>query len=121
MQRGTLLKTIGLALFALLFFLSQLRNPYLLAYFSSLYTIEEATITQRMLPSGEFMVEERIVYRMRKPFRGVFREIPPSRYVEIQDVQLSVEEVPLEYIEWVYRTDRGSVSYTHLTLPTSEL
>ncbi len=100
-------KIIGLAFFAFLFFLFQLQNPYLSAYFSALYTIEEATITERMLPSGEFEVEERIVYRMRKPFRGVFREIPPSRYVEIQDVQVSVEEVPPEHIEWVYRTNQG--------------
>lgn len=107
MQRVTILKIAGFSLFAFLFFLFQLHNPYISAYFSSLYTIEEATITQRMLPSGEFAVEERIVYRMRKPFRGVFREIPPSRYVEIQDVQVAVEEVPPEHIEWVYRTDQG--------------
>lgn len=107
MRRGTIAKIVGFALFVFLFFLLQLRNPYISAYFSSLYTIEGATLTQRMLPSGEFEVAERITYRMRKPFRGVFREIPPSRYVEIQDVQMSVEEVPPEYIEWIYQTDRG--------------
>lgn len=106
-HRAAVLKVIGFAGFALLFFLFQLRNPYFSAYFSSLYTIEEATITQWMLPSGEFEVHERIVYRMRKPFRGVFREIPPSRYVEIADVRLSVEEITPEYIEWPERTDRG--------------
>lgn len=107
MRKKALGKVVIVALAILLFFLFQLRNPYVAAFFSSLYTIEEATITQRMLPSGEFDVEERIVYRMRKPFRGVFREIPPSRYVEIDDVHVSVAEVPEEYLEWVYLTDRG--------------
>lgn len=107
MRRVPVVKAIGFVLLAFLFFLFELQNPYVSAYFSSLYIIEEATITQRMLPSGEFAVEERIVYRMRKPFRGVFREIPPSRYATIQDVEIAVEEVQPEYIEWIYRTDQG--------------
>lgn len=105
--KGVLKKVILFIILLFIFFLLQLRNPYLSSYFSSLYTIEEATITQRMLPSGEFEVEERITYRMRKPFRGVFREIPASRYVEIGEVNVWTEEVEAQHIEWEYLTDRG--------------
>jgi len=105
--KEVLKKLIVLLLLVFLFFLFQLGNPYLSAYFSSLYTIEQATIAQRMLPTGEFEVEEEIVYRMRKPFRGVFREVPPSRYVEIEDVRVTTEGVPAEYLEWEYLTPRG--------------
>lgn len=105
--KEVLKKLIVLLLLVFVFFLFQLRNPYLSAYFSSLYTIEQATITQRMLPTGEFEVEEEIVYRMRKPFRGVFREVPPSRYVEIEDVRVLTEGVSAEYLEWEYLTPRG--------------
>jgi uncharacterized membrane protein len=107
-MKGVLKKIILFVVLALIFLgiQSLVGNP-LFSSFSPLYTIERASIESRMSPDGTMEVHETITYRMRKPFRGVFREIPPARYVTIDDVELWTENVPAEHIEWEYRNEWG--------------
>ncbi|MGQ9622220.1 MAG: DUF2207 family protein [Candidatus Caldatribacteriaceae bacterium] len=107
-MKGVLKKIILFIVLALIFLWIQplVGNP-LFSSFSPLYTFERAYIESQMLPDGTMEVHETITYRMRKPFRGVFREIPPARYVTIDDAELWTENVPAEYIEWEYRNEWG--------------
>jgi len=74
-------------------------NPYLTWYFQSLYRIESARVESRLLETGEMEVHETISYRMRKPFRGVFREIPPARYEVMEGVNLWTEDLETQEVE----------------------
>jgi len=74
-------------------------NPYFTWYFRSLYLIESARVESRLLASGEMEVHETIRYRMRKPFRGVFREIPPARYEVMEGVKLWTEDLQTQDVE----------------------
>lgn len=82
-------------------------NPYFKWYFNSLYTIRSAVIQQGMLPDGRFEVHEIIDYQMRKPFRGLYREIPPSRYVEIDNVKLWTEGIETSSVEFIRKQSNG--------------
>jgi len=100
---------IGFIVLSLLFILFQTigGNPYFKWYFNSLYSIRSTTIQQQMLPDGRFEIHEIIDYQMRKPFRGLYREIPPSRYVEIDNVQLWTEGIETKYVEFIRQQSNG--------------
>jgi hypothetical protein len=51
-------------------------NLYLVWCSQSLCEIESAWIESKLLDTGEMEVHETIHYRMHRPFRGLFREIP---------------------------------------------
>ncbi len=106
--KGILVKVFVLFILVLVFFGIHLLigNP-LFSSFSALYTIDQARIENRMLSDGMVEVHETITYRMQKPFRGVFREIPPSRYVTIENVEIWTEGVETQHIEWEYQNERG--------------
>ncbi len=82
-------------------------NPLFLWYFRSLYSIEKATIEERLLPSGEMEVHETIHYKMRKPFRGLFREITPERYVTFHGVNLWTEKIETQKVEFLSLDEGG--------------
>jgi len=56
-------------------------------------------VESRLLETGEMEVHETISYRMRKPFRGVFREIPPARYEVMEGVNLWTEDLETQEVE----------------------
>ena len=102
-------RIVGVIILILLFILFQTigENPYFKWYFNSLYSIRSAVIEQRMLPDGRFEIHKIIDYQMRKPFRGLYREIPPSRYVEIDNVQLWTEGIETKYVEFIRQQSNG--------------
>ncbi|MEN3187351.1 MAG: DUF2207 domain-containing protein [Atribacterota bacterium] len=75
-------------------------NPYFSWYFNALYQVESAKIESTLSEAGEMEVHETIHYRMRKPFRGVFREIPPSRYAIMKDVTIWTEGLNTQDVEF---------------------
>lgn len=68
---------------------------------SSKYTIEFARIEQTVKETGEVEVHEVIKYNMRKPFRGLYRYVPPARYVKISNVRIWVEEDKDAYVQYL--------------------
>ncbi len=72
---------------------------------SSKYTIESARIEQTVKETGEVEVHEVIKYDMRKPFRGLYRYIPPARYVKISNVRIWVEEDKDAYVQYLKNTE----------------
>ena len=100
---------IGFIVLVLLFILFQTigGNPYFKWYFNSLYSIQSAMIQHQMQPDGSFEVHEMIDYKMRKPFRGLYREIPPSRYVEIDNVQIWTEGIETQSVEFLREQSNG--------------
>lgn len=80
---------------------SFLGNSYFKWLFAGKYEITSAEIEQEMDESGIMHVHEIITYKMRKPFKGVYRYIPPSRAVEISNVNVWVENVKPEKIEYL--------------------
>ena len=100
---------IGFIVLIVLFILVQTigGNPYFKWFFNSLYSIPSATIHHQMLPDGSFEVHEIIDYQMRKPFRGLYREIPPSRYVEIDNIQIWTEGIETQSVEFLRKQSNG--------------
>ncbi|HSV30990.1 MAG TPA: DUF2207 domain-containing protein [Atribacteraceae bacterium] len=117
-----IIRIVGVIILALLFILIQYvgGNPYFLWYFDALYQVESAVIEQRMLPDGRVEVHETIEYLMRKPFRGVFREIPPDRYVTMDNVRLWTEGIEKRSVEFLQHTDSGFAARVWLVPQGSE-
>ena len=105
--RVTVKVIVFVVLALIFFFFHSIGNPYFDWYFNSLYSIDSATITQRMLPDGRVEVHEVIEYNMRRPFRGVFREVSPSRAVEIDEINLWTEGVETQSVEFLRLYDNG--------------
>jgi len=74
-------------------------------FFGSKYTIESVNITQNLNDDGSLYVHEVIKVRMRKDFRGLYRYIPTSRYVQLDDINLWVDEVDDADIKFTRMTD----------------
>ncbi|MGQ9474419.1 MAG: DUF2207 family protein, partial [Candidatus Caldatribacteriaceae bacterium] len=112
MNRKRLVKNVILGIMLVLLFLGLQylgNNSYFTFLFQSLYRIKSARIETKLLDSGEMEVHETIHYQMRKPFRGVFREIPPSRYAQMEGVNLWTEEIETQYVE-IYPLSQGGFS-----------
>lgn len=84
-----------------LFIQSFLGNYYFQWFFTGKYEIAEANIEQIMDNNGIMHVHEVITYKMRKPFRGVYRYIPPSRAVEISNVSVWLENTENKKIDFL--------------------
>ncbi|OOC36754.1 hypothetical protein SU69_03710 [Thermosipho melanesiensis] len=67
--------------------------------FFKVYKISSANVEQVMDSNGILHVHEIITFDMKKPFRGVYREVPASRAVEIENVKLWIENVEGEWVE----------------------
>jgi uncharacterized membrane protein len=76
-------------------------NPYLEE--SEQYTIQSALIKQEMDENGMFYVHETIDYEMTGNFRGLYRNLPAGRYVEISDIEIWTEGREAQYIEFLDR------------------
>jgi len=76
---------------------SILGNDY--SKWSDKYKIVEAKIEQVMDNNGIMHVHEVITYKMKKPFRGVYRYVPASRGVEISNVSVWPEKTEDERIK----------------------
>jgi len=99
---------LAIVLAVVLFGLTQLitgAGGYLEWFYSSKYSIESVDIAQTLHEDGSLSVHEIIRVKMRKPFRGLFRYIPESRYVQLSDVNIWVEEVQNPDIQFVHLTD----------------
>jgi uncharacterized membrane protein len=84
---------IACAVAFVLFLVVQFVTGYYGEWFtSSKYSIESARIEQTVKETGEVEVHEVIKYDMRKPFKGLYRYVPPARYVKISNVRIWVEE-----------------------------
>lgn len=99
--KGTITRVIFVVILVLLFISIQYftHNPYLLWCFHSLYQIESVKIRVTLSENGEMEVHETIHYRMRKSFRGVFREISPARYKVTNNVMIWTEELDAQDVE----------------------
>lgn len=74
-------------------------EPYINWFLNSKFEIASARIEQIMDKDGTFKVHEIITYNMRKPFRGVYRYIPPERSVEISDIKVWTEGIETKHVE----------------------
>lgn len=104
MSKKRLVTSVILGILLVLLFLGLQylgNNPYFTFLFRSLYRIESAQIETKLLDTGEMEVHETIHYQMRKPFRGVFREISPSRYAQMEGVNLWTEGIEMQDMEMV--------------------
>lgn len=91
---------IFLALLAAFVFLKiSYGDSYLNWFLSSKYSISSVKIEQAMRKDGSVKVHEMITYTMRKPFRGLYRYVPPGRYVEISDPNIWTEGIKAQYVE----------------------
>ena len=107
-MKMTLRIILALVLAVVLFGITQLINGaggYLVWFYSSKYSIKSVDITQTLHNDGSLSVHEIIHVKMRKPFRGLFRYIPESRYVQLSDVNIWVDEVQNPDIQFVHLTD----------------
>src|SRR6056297_575896 len=107
-MKMTLRIILALVLAIVLFGLTQLitgAGGYLEWFYSSKYSIESVDIAQTLHDDGSLSVHEIIRVKMRKPFRGLFRYIPESRYVQLSDVNIWVDEVQNPDIQFVHLTD----------------
>ncbi len=73
-------------------------------FVSSKYDIESARIEQTVKDNGEVEVHEIIRYKMRKPFRGLYRNVPQGRYVKMSNVRIWVEEEKDAYVQFLKNT-----------------
>jgi len=80
---------------------SFLGNHYFQWFFMGKYEIIKANIEQKMDNNGIMHVHEVITYKMRKPFRGVYRYIPASRAVEISNVRVWLENIKMQRVEYL--------------------
>jgi uncharacterized membrane protein len=80
---------------------SFLGNSYFKWLFIGKYEITSAKIEQVMDNAGIMHVHEIITYKMKRPFRGVYRYIPAGRAVEISNVQVWLENVKPARIEYL--------------------
>ncbi len=96
----------GLLAFSVVFILIQFvfSNKHMMWFINSKYYIESVQIEQRFMEDGSVLVHERIHYDMRKPFRGLWREIPASRYVKMDDVKLWVDGQDDTYTEFIRKS-----------------
>jgi len=96
----------GLIGFAIVFVLIQFvfSNKHILWFLNSKFYINSVQIEQRFEDEGIVSVHEKIHYDMRKPFRGLHREIPSSRYVKMEDVKIWVEGYEDAYVEFLRKT-----------------
>jgi len=93
---------IACAVAFVLFLVVQFVTGYYGEWFtSSKYSIESARIEQTVKETGEVEVHEVIKYDMRKPFKGLYRYVPPARYVKISNVRIWVEEDKDAYIQYL--------------------
>ncbi|ONN27111.1 hypothetical protein XJ44_04785 [Thermosipho affectus] len=76
-------------------------------FFSGMYKIEFANIEQKMDKDGVFHVHEIITFEMKEPFRGVYREVPQSRAVNIENVKLWIENFEGEWVEFLEKNSKG--------------
>ncbi len=107
-MKMTLRIILALVLAVVLFGVTQLitgAGGYLEWFYSSKYSIESVDITQTLHEDGRLSVHEIIHVKMRKPFRGLFRYIPESRYVQLRDVSIWVDEVQNPDIQFVHLND----------------
>jgi uncharacterized membrane protein len=93
---------IACAVAFVLFLVVQFVTGYYGEWFtSSKYSIESARIEQTVKETGEVEVHEVIKYDMRKPFKGLYRYVPPARYVKISNVRIWVEEDKDAYVQYL--------------------
>ncbi|MBO8161224.1 MAG: DUF2207 domain-containing protein [Thermosipho sp. (in: Bacteria)] len=85
---------------------SFLGNSYLKWFFLGKYEISSTNIEQNMDEEGIMHVHEIITYKMRKPFRGVYRYIPAGRAVEISNVNVWLENIKPTKIEYLKNNNR---------------
>lgn len=81
-------------------------SGYIQWYFNGMYEITSANIEQIMDEDGIVHVHEVINYKMRKPFRGVYRYVEQSRAVKIENVKLWIENVDGERVEFLRKNSR---------------
>lgn len=82
-------------------------NPYIGWFLNSKYSITSATIEQDMQEDGSVLVHEIINFRMRKPFKGLYRNIPEGRYVRMDDFEIWTDGLPVQRVVTQDRTDRS--------------
>jgi len=82
------------------------KEAYFNWFISSKYSIDSVKVEQIMDEDGNFKVHEIITYNMRKPFRGLYRYIPPERYVKISDVKIWTEGIEAKYVD-LQKTERS--------------
>src|SRR6056297_3662178 len=105
------MKNVGRVIIAcvvafVLFLVVQFFTGYYGEWFtSSKYSINSARIEQTVKENGEVEVHEVIKYDMRKPFRGLYRYVPPARYVKISNVRIWVEEDKNAYVQYLKNTE----------------
>ncbi len=90
------------------FFFLQLifSNGYFDWFLESKYSIESARIEQVMAEDGSITVHETIQYRMRKPFRGLYRSIPVARYVTLENIELWTEGAVTKKVEYLQKSNQ---------------
>jgi len=81
-------------------------NGYFDWFLESKYSIESARIEQVMAEDGSISVHEEIHYRMRKPFRGLYRSIPMARYVTLENVELWTEGAVTKKVEYLQKSNQ---------------
>ena len=101
-------KIIFIAIFSVLLALviQLFIGGYIQWHFFGKYEITSANIEQIMDGNGILHVHEIITYKMRKPFRGVYRYVRPERAVEIENVKLWIENAPNERVEFLRKNNR---------------
>ena len=81
-------------------------NGYFDWFIDSKYSIESAQIEQIVAADGSVEVHEMIHYRMRKPFKGLYRSIPVGRYVTLENVELWTEGAPTKRVEFLQKSNQ---------------
>ncbi|SHH54544.1 DUF2207 domain-containing protein [Thermosipho atlanticus] len=104
-MKKVIISIFGLILAYIIFVL--FISGYVKWFFGGMYEIESANIEQVMDENGILHVHEIITFKMKKPFRGVYREIPQSRAVNIENVKLWIENVEGEWVEFLEKDSRG--------------
>jgi uncharacterized membrane protein len=106
-RRWVLSLFLAIALVPVFFFLQLiLSNGYINWFIESKYSIESAQIEQVIHEDGSVDVHETIQYRMRKPFRGLYRNIPEGRYVQIDNIELWTEGAETKKVEYLKKNSR---------------
>lgn len=104
-KRWLLSLFLAVALLPVFFFLQIITsNSYVNWFLESKYSIQSAVIEQDIAEDGSVFVHETIRYRMRKPFRGLYRYIPEGRYVQMEDVKLWTDELTARRVEFLKKS-----------------
>jgi len=71
------------------------------------YSVESLTVENVIFPDGSMLVHERIEYQFSSDYRGLSRNIPQGRFVEIEDVRIWTEGLPVQKNHFLTQNNRA--------------